>query len=307
MAGALCLVGLDRARRIRRARLVRYSTDHPSATSEMVRKRLADSASNARTDALKHTRSGVLGLLELRAREAGLNISPAGSVTAIAVISALVLAGLVLGIRIPAIFAVVAAPATGWILINGLFDLLRSRRMRRFTEALPDCLDVFARGLRAGQPLGEALGLVASHTKGVAQEEFLTCREEHLMGMPLGAALAGVAARVTTPEARFLAVATNLQAEVGGNLIETLENLANLLRARRKLRKKAAALSAETRISAVILSSLPFVIGMILFVINPSYLMPLINDPRGRVLALLGVLSLCFGIGSMYKLSRIDF
>lgn len=134
----------------------------------------------------------------------------------------------------------------------------------------------------------------------------MRCRDEHRVGLPLSDALSGMADRIATPEARFIAVATSLQAETGGNLVETLENLAVLLRDRRNLRKKAAALSAETRVSAIILSALPFVVGVILFVLNPGYLTPLIEDPRGNFMALAGVISLSLGLYSMYKLARID-
>jgi len=116
----------------------------------------------------------------------------------------------------------------------------------------------------------------------------------------------GIADRIGSQEARFIVVAAGLQVETGGNLVETLENLANMLRERRKLRKKAAALSAEVRVSAVVLSSLPFVIGLILWVVNAEYLQPLFSDARGRILSVVGLSFLGMGIFSMYKLSRLD-
>jgi tight adherence protein B len=304
--GTVGLMLTDRSRRIRRARLVRYSADHPGATSELVRKRVSQTTNTVAQAALKQRQAGIQGLLQRRVREAGLTMSPLSSLLVMGLIAALTCVGLAMATPLSKPLVGLISFGSGWIVLNAVFDVLKARRIGRFTEALPDCLDVFARGLRAGQPLSEALGLVASHASGIAQEEFLRCRDEHRVGRPLDETLASMADRIATPEARFIAVATNLQAETGGNLVETLENLAVLLRDRRKLRKKAAALSAETRVSAVILSSLPFGIGLIIFMFNPGYLAPLIQDPRGLLLTTVGVLSLCLGIFSMYKLSRID-
>ncbi|TNE69120.1 MAG: pilus assembly protein TadB [Rhodobacteraceae bacterium] len=300
------LMMYDRTNRGRRSRLMRAAAAHPGATSAQVRQRLAESASEAASAVLKREKSGVIGVLEQRLRAAGLSLSAPAGLLLVLFLSVLSFLGLMVFAAVPAMWSALIAIGAGWMLLNVVLDILRLRRVRQFTEALPDCLDVFARGLRAGQPLGEALGLVANHSKGIAQEEFLRCREEYRMGMALDEALSGMADRITSPEARFIAVATGLQAETGGNLIETLENLAMLLRDRRKLRKKAAALSAETRVSAVILSGLPFAVGGVIFFMNPNYLSPLIEDPRGRILGILGLLSLSLGIASMYKLSRID-
>ncbi|WP_417254814.1 type II secretion system F family protein [Celeribacter sp.] len=304
--GAVSLILYDRARRIRRARLVRYSADQSKTTPELVRQRVAETARNATHAAMKQRRGGVRGLLEQRVREAGLSMTPASVLLSMGITAIGIGLGLTFMTSLAMPLRVLVAIGGGWMMVNLFLDLLKGRRVRQFTEALPDCLDVFARGLRAGQPLGESLGLVASHSSGIAREEFLRCRDEHRVGLPLNEALSGMADRIATPEARFIAVATSLQAETGGNLVETLENLAELLRDRRKLRKKAAALSAETRVSAMILSGLPFGIGLILFVLNPGYLSPLIEDPRGHLMTFAGVLSLSLGIYSMYKLSRID-
>ncbi|MBU2865845.1 type II secretion system F family protein [Pacificibacter marinus] len=304
--GVVSLILYDRARRIRRARLVRYSVDQSKITPELVRQRVAETARNATRAAMKQRRSGMRGVLEQRVREAGLSITFAWVLFSMGIAAIGIGLGLIFMTSLAIPLVVLVATGGGWMSVNLFLDLLKGRRMRQFTEALPDCLDVFARGLRAGQPLAESLGLVANHSSGIAQEEFLRCRDEYRVGLPLNEALSGMADRIATPEARFIAVATTLQAETGGNLVETLENLAELLRDRRKLRKKAAALSAETRVSAMILSGLPFGIGLILFILNPGYLSPLIEDTRGHLMTVAGVLSLSLGIYSMYKLSRID-
>ncbi|UOA25410.1 type II secretion system F family protein [Pseudosulfitobacter sp. DSM 107133] len=299
------LMLLDRSRRLRRARLVRFSSDHPGRATARVMRRL-DALQNTEKDGLRHTKGGVVGLLQVRLKEAGLEISPLAALIVMLLIASAVGLGLWYARLLVWPLAVAVGAGSGWVLFNVTLGGLRARRVRAFNNALPDCLDILARGLRAGQPIPAALAVVAQHARGIAQEEFRRCCEELKLGVPLIRALAGVATRIGSPEAHFVTVATNLQSETGGNLVETLENLAEQLRDRKKLRKKAAAMSAEIRVSAVILSSLPFVVAIVLYIMNPGYLNPLVIDPRGQVMAGAALFSLCLGIFSMYKLSRLD-
>lgn len=303
MAGCLAVLMLvDRSRRLRRARLVRQGSGE-AAVTQRVLQRLEE----ARDDApARPRRSGLTALLEERLRAAGLDLSPRAALLAMLLIAAALLgAALVSGV-VPLLPALPVSLASGWMIFNILLDILRARRVRRFNDALPEALDIFARGMRSGQTVQGALGVVAQHARGITAEEFSRCHEELRVGFTLSQALAGIARRVGSPEAQFIAVATSLQAETGGNLVETLDNLANLLRERRKLRKKAAALSAETRVSAFILSSLPFVIAGVLFMLNRGYLDPLVFDRRGQIMSLAGLSCLGLGIYSMYKLARIE-
>ena len=287
---------LDRSRRIRRARLVRFSTDHPDRPSARVMRRI-EAVQTAEKGGLRRTRGGIMGLLEVRLKEAGIEITAAAAVAALGI----------WGVGLfPLPLALAVGAGAGWLVFNIFLNILSARRVRQFNEALPDCLDILARGLRAGQPIPAALTVVAQHASGIAQEEFRRCCEELKLGVPLIRALTGMAERIGSPEGHFVTVATSLQAETGGNLVETLENLAELLRDRKKLRKKAAAMTAEIRVSAVILSSLPFVVAATLYFMNPGYLNPLITDPRGQIMAMAALASLGMGIFSMYRLSRID-
>ncbi|WP_010141189.1 type II secretion system F family protein [Oceanicola sp. S124] len=298
----LVLMLIDRSRRVRRARLVRQGSGSAARAQRVMQK--LDSAQDG--EALRRRPTGLSGLLEARLRAAGLALSPVMAGLVIALLAALAFALAALSGLVPLLAAAPASALTGWMVFNILLDIARARRVRQFNDALPEALDIFARGMRSGQTVQGALGVVAQHARGVARDEFARCHDELKLGVTLNEALAALARRIGSPEAHFISVATSLQAETGGNLVETLDNLAELLRDRRKLRKKAAALSAETRVSAFILSSLPFVIAGVLFVMNRGYLTPLIGDPRGLVMTLVGVVCLGLGIFSMYKLSRIE-
>lgn len=301
--GLALVLTLDRSRRARQRRLVRFTVNHPQQADDKVARRL--DAGDERKFPGART-SGVAALMQARIREAGLDMTPGAAVAIMAAVAGAVFVALLLaGLRSP-LLSVPVAGGAGYLLFNFYLGFLRSRRVAAFTEALPDSLDMLARSLRSGQPVAAALKVVAEHATGVTEEEFGFCCEEMRLGVGLVEAFGGIAERVGSPEARFIAIATGLQVETGGNLIETLENLATMLRERRKLRRKAAALSAEVRVSAGILCSLPFVVGAALWVMNGDYLMPLISDPRGRVMALAGLASLGLGIYSMYRLARLD-
>ncbi|AJE48839.1 type II secretion system F family protein [Celeribacter indicus] len=303
--GFAALMILDRSRRVRRARLARAGMNRAAAHQNM-RKLLWDQGSVVKPVAGDRRRSGLPGLLDERLAKAGLGLSP----RALALLVLMANLGFVLvaafAFGVNALLAIPLGIALSWLLVSGALSVLQARRIRSVIDSLPECLDVFARGLRAGKPIPEALDLVAQNAGGVAQAEFRTCCDEMRLGVTLPGALGGLASRIDTPEVRYIAVATSLQAETGGNLVETLDNLASLLRERHKLRKKAAALTAETRMSAAILSALPFVVGAVIYVMNPTYLAPLAQDPRGRVLALAGMASIAGGIFTMYRMARID-
>ncbi|MDF1726248.1 MAG: type II secretion system F family protein [Sulfitobacter sp.] len=182
----------------------------------------------------------------------------------------------------------------------------KARYLASFTANLPEALDVFARGLRAGRPVTDSLAIVMETAKGPVQREFARCHDEICMGTSLSDSLSRLNARLPTSEVSFFAVATSLQAETGGNLIETMENLAAQLRERRKLRKKARALTSEARASAVILAALPFAVGLAILALNAQYLAPLWTDPRGQIMALGGLLSIGLGVLMMIRMGKLD-
>ena len=190
----------------------------------------------------------------------------------------------------------------------------RARYRAGFTNGLPEALDVFARGLRAGRPIADSLSIVVENAAqdGAAKasdpiiREFTRCRNELRLGTSLATSLDRLSQRLPTPDVSFFAVATALQAETGGNLIETMENLAAQLRERRKLRRKARALSSEARASAAVLAALPLAVGLLLLVLNPTYLAPLWSDGRGQAMALGAVTMVGLGIGLMARMGKMD-
>ncbi len=157
-----------------------------------------------------------------------------------------------------------------------------SRRRARFEAQFPEALDFIARSLRAGHGLMAGIGMVASELSDPVAREFGIVFEETHFGMSPGEALARMAARVDSRDLDFFVVAVAIQRETGGNLAELLTGLADTVRERIKLAGKVRALSSEGRLSGVLMTVLPFVLGAILTAINPDYMSLLWTTPEGR-------------------------
>lgn len=212
----------------------------------------------------------------------------------------------VLALGLHPLTALPAAVVLTFGILMSLLNIAQNRYKKAFAAGLPEALDIFARGLRAGRPVTDSMAIVVDNSSGPILHEFSRCRDEVRMGTSLPECLERLSARLPLAEVNFFAVSTALQAETGGNLIETMENLATQLRERRKLRKKARALSSEARASAVILASLPFAVTLLIAVLNGSYLEPLYADPRGRLMAGVALGSIAFGIFVMVRMGKLD-
>ena len=195
----------------------------------------------------------------------------------------LVLAGLIAGLLLQAgwpgvLLAVVCAVGApiAWLYLQA------ARRRARFEAQFPEALDFISRALRAGHGLMAGLGMVADELSDPVATEFGKVFEEVNFGVPLGEALSRMAARVDSRDLDFFVVAVSIQRETGGNLAELLGGLAGTVRERMKLAGKVRALSSEERLSAVLMTALPFVLCAILNFINPEYMSLLWTTPEGR-------------------------
>ncbi|MEP2919153.1 type II secretion system F family protein [Sulfitobacter sp.] len=254
----------------------------------------------------KPAQNGIVRLIEAELAQTNLRVSVNELVVQVSV-GVLGLYGVsVLLLGLSPLLAVLVAVLLPLTLAALVLRIAKARYRATFTENLPEALDVFARGLRAGRPVSNSLSIVVESSEGAILREFSRCHNEICMGTSLPESLARLSARIQTPEVSFFAVATALQAETGGNLIETMEGLANQLRARRQLRKKARALTSEVRASTIILASLPFVVLLAIGVLNAGYLEPLYNDPRGRIMAAAAVTSIGVGIFMMTRMGKLD-
>ena len=160
-----------------------------------------------------------------------------------------------------------------------LLSIRRGRRLKRFQEQLPDALDAIVRGLKAGHPIASALQLVSEEMADPIGSEFGLVIDEMTYGRDLSHALENMADRIDLPDFEYFVVAVNIQHESGGNLAEILAGLSRVIRERFRLFKKVRALSAEGRVSAMLLSVLPFITGAVILAVNPTYYLDTLDDP----------------------------
>ncbi len=177
-----------------------------------------------------------------------------------------------------------AAALAAYLTLRFLFMRERGRLELTFAALFPDAVDAVARMLRAGLPVTAAFQMVCQEAPEPVDVVFATLAGQLRIGMPLEDALRLSSRRIRLPDFQFFAVAVLLQQSAGGNLLPTLELLAQMMRNRRTVQSKAKAATAEVRFSAYILGSLPFITIAALLVISPGYLDPLFEDPRGHVI-----------------------
>lgn len=175
---------------------------------------------------------------------------------------------------------------------------------KQFMNMFPDSIDMIVRMLRAGLPVTSAIRSVSHEAPPPINRVFGMLTEQVEIGIPLDEALNTIGKRVGLPDFRFFAVAVSLQNATGGNLASTLEILTDIMRKRRAVRLKAQAATAEVRLSAYVLGALPFFIVGALLIVNPIYLAPLVNDPRGNVIAGIAVSFLLIAFISMRQMMR---
>jgi tight adherence protein B len=196
-----------------------------------------------------------------------------------------------------------AVLATGFGIGLPLLILHRIARHRinKIRAQLPDAIEMIVRSLHAGHPISAALGLVAQEARDPIGTEFGITYDEMTYGLDLGDALGNLSDRVALREVHFMVVAVRLQHSTGGNLAETLSILARVVRERQRMRDKIKALSAEGRMSAVVLSVLPVVVGGGLYLMNPKYYAGIPSDVPLTVGMGTALFLLLFGIFVMFR------
>ena len=172
-------------------------------------------------------------------------------------------------------FSVIAA-LLGVVLF---FAFIRRKRIRKFSEQLPEAIDVIVRGVKSGYPFIVALALVAREMSDPIGTEFGMTSDEISFGSEMGAALDNLYHRVGHVDLLYLIMALKIQHQTGGNLAEILSRLARLLRERAILRLKVRAITSEGRLSAIFLTMMPFVLFGIITLLNPDYFFSVRNHP----------------------------
>jgi tight adherence protein B len=200
--------------------------------------------------------------------------------------------------------AILLSIVTGLALPHLFISHLIKRRLRRFIAQFPDAIDLIVRGLKSGLPTTESIRIVGEEFGDPIGVEFQRIADQVRFGQTLEEALWDAATRLDTPEFRFFCISLSVQRETGGNLSETLENLSDVLRKRRQMQLKIRAMSSEAKASTMILGSLPFIMFLLLYLVNSSYVLQLVTDPRGMILTGVGLCSLGLGVFVMIRMAK---
>lgn len=189
--------------------------------------------------------------------------------------------------------------AVGFVLavfsIRSLFAWQHNAYTDKIFVQIPDAIGMMVRAIRAGLPVGEAMRSVAMELANPLRDEFARVLGDVAIGRPVDQALMRLYARTGLPEFSFLAVVLGLQSQTGGNLAETLDNLADIVRKRVAMTKRANALAAEARMQAGILMALPYIAALAMSQIQPFYIDNFFNNPSGQKLAIVGLGFSVFG------------
>lgn len=180
------------------------------------------------------------------------------------------------------------------------------RRLNHFTTNFPDAIELLVRGLRSGLPVGETLGVVAEEIPGPVGVEFKMITDKIKVGKTMEDAMQDTADRLATPEFQFFVITLAIQRETGGNLAETLSNLAEVLRKRAQMKLKIRAMSSESKASAYIVGSLPFIVFGLVWSVNPTYLGGFFVEPRLIIAGLIGLVWMSIGVGIMAKMVSFE-
>jgi tight adherence protein B len=182
----------------------------------------------------------------------------------------------------------------------------RSKRMDAFEEMLPEAIDLLGRAIRAGHPLSAGLKMVADETTEPIQSEFRRTHEENRFGLPFEDALLAMADRVNIVDVRILTTAILIQREVGGNLAEVLDNLANVIRVRFTIRRQLRVYTAQGRFSGYVLAILPIAVGGAIYGLNPTYIRLLFTDPVGKLMLMTAIIFQIVGFLWIRKIVDIE-
>ena len=247
---------------------------------------------------------GATNMIESALEQANLPLKPGEAIVAaigLALVTFVIVSALAQGL----IWGVIAAAA---VLIGALLfvNSVAARTKKKFETQLPDTLNLLATSLRAGYSLLQAVEAVGEEAPEPTRREFGRAMAEIRLGRPMNDALSDIAERLDSTDFEWTVMAIGIQREVGGNLAEVLQTTAETMVQRNRLRREMKALTAEGRISAIVLSILPFALFGVIGVLNPGYLEPLLENTLGWVVLGVGLVFIGIGIFWMSRIVKVD-
>lgn len=243
---------------------------------------------------LEHTR-------RLAGIDAGLPLVLMSASALVALLALITLA--VTGSLLVTACAIIATLMICWIIVKQRI----AKRMSVFEGQLVDALELAARSLRAGHPLQGAFRLISEEIPAPVGAVFADIVQEHALGVGLDDAIRTAARRSTSSDLQLFATSVIIQLRSGGNLADMMERLAAVIRDRIRLSRRVRVLTAQTQFSKRILLALPFVVFVLLNLLNPRYMAPLYTTPSGHTMLLVAAIGLLIGVWLMNRLAVVRY
>lgn len=236
--------------------------------------------------------------------QAGMKVKPGRLILLSAILA---VAAFLIGTRMMdnSLIGLLFVPVGGLIPI-GFVAFKRRGRLKAFEKIFPEAIDLLGRAVRAGHSFSTGLEMITTELPEPVAGEFRTTFEEQNFGLPLRDALLNLSERIPLIDVRFFVTAVLIQKDTGGNLAEILDNLAHVVRERFRILGEVKIKTAQGRLTAAILISLPPIMGLVLRFLNPSYMKPLFTDPIGPWIIALAAFLQVVGSLMLWKIVNID-
>lgn len=183
---------------------------------------------------------------------------------------------------------------------------LRTRRQNAFLKEFPNAVDLIVRGIRSGLPLGDCIRMISTEAQEPVASEFRQIIEATQLGITISEACLKLYDRMPLQEANFFGIVISIQQKAGGNLSEALSNLSKVLRDRKKMKQKVAAMSMEAKASASIIGALPFIVCGLIYLVARTYLMLLFTTNAGNTILIGSLLYMSIGVFVMAQMIKFD-
>lgn len=183
----------------------------------------------------------------------------------------------------------------------------RKVRLRRFSELLPEAIDLMSRGLRAGQALSASVETIAQESDEPLRSEFRRAADEQSFGLPFREAMVNLSRRVPVADLQFLVTAILVQKETGGNLAQILDKASHVIRERVRVAGQMRIRTAQGRLTGWILCALPFAIFIIMNFLNPGYGKTLFQDPTGQKMVVYAGIMMVIGMVLIRRIVNVKY
>jgi tight adherence protein B len=263
---------------------------------------LIEAVSSALTPLL--ARSSHTGKLADDLQKADLKLKSSEWVLAVAGIG--VGLGLLLAARFGTPIMLLVGPAASWLLSGVFLKFRQGRRTRAFNNQLGDTITLLSNALKAGYSFAQALSSVSRNASPPISEEFARATREIALGISVDDALNHMVQRNKSEDFDLLVTAVQIQRVVGGNLAEILDTIAYTIRERVRIQGEIRTLTAQARVSGIIITLLPFGLAGVLEVISPSYFGPMLSETLGHILLGVGIFSIAIGAAAIQKIVKIE-